>query len=92
MVRGAVEPSAAGTCTCAASTGAHAASGFCRPEVSSCDTLWTRTFCGPDAECPDFAPWFYDVTDGSVVLSTFGSDLANSAKGRCVTSYLVLTP
>jgi len=87
--KGEVLSSAATHCDCTGVTPTeHAAGGFCRPEVSSCDTLWARTFCGPNAECLTYQHWFYNVQNGSVVLAAENSSLATSAKGRCVTTYL----
>jgi hypothetical protein len=85
-------PSQGSTCSCDSATGPHAAGGFCRTEVSSCATLWSQTYCGPNNECPEYSSWFYDASNGSVVLASFTGELAKSAKGRCVTQYFAPLP
>ncbi|MDB4975562.1 MAG: hypothetical protein JWN48_3903 [Myxococcaceae bacterium] len=81
-------PSGKGTCDCSGGTGPHPSGGFCRPELSSCVTLRTRTYCGPNVECETYRHWYYDVATGSIVVVPDDSPLATSAQGRCVTSYL----
>ncbi|MDB4974999.1 MAG: hypothetical protein JWN48_3340 [Myxococcaceae bacterium] len=71
----------AGDCTCSGGTGPHDGK-FCKAEVPTCETVWTRTGCGPG--CDQDARWFYDVSTGSIVLSTSDTDLAHDAKARCV--------
>ncbi|MDB4987489.1 MAG: hypothetical protein JWN04_2667 [Myxococcaceae bacterium] len=80
-----VSPVTDGSCTCADGTPPPSAAGFCRPELSSCDTLWTRTWCGADGlECGTYQHWFYLSTDGSIVLRPY-ENIPPNVKGRCVT-------
>jgi hypothetical protein len=82
-------PSAGATCSCVGvASGPHASGGFCRPEVSNCDILTTRTYCGPSEECSGYQRWYYDVRNGSIVLEN--SELTQLAKGRCVSDWLTV--
>jgi hypothetical protein len=74
-------------CDCTGSApGPYAGGGYCRPELATCETLWTATICEGSAECPSHEHWFYDVSTGSIVRAPYGSPLALSAKGRCSTT------
>lgn len=92
VTSGLVSPSGAGDCTCLPSdpgysaVGPHASGGFCRPEVATCETIWTSTYCGTDTgECANgHWHWFYDVRDGSIVRVAPDVAPALGAKGRCV--------
>ncbi|MDB4988583.1 MAG: hypothetical protein JWN04_3761 [Myxococcaceae bacterium] len=80
-----VSPVTDGSCACADGTTPPSPAGFCRPELSSCDTLWTRTWCGADGlECGTYQHWFYLSTDGSIVLRPY-ENVPPNVKGRCVT-------
>jgi hypothetical protein len=81
---GVVLPSESGACTCAPGVGPNDGK-FCRPDVASCETLWTVTECGAASqECPTARSWFYDVRSGSLVLAGPEEPIAQQAQARCV--------
>lgn len=83
-------------CTGGPARGPHASGGFCRPELSECETIWTATYCGSHSEgClgdADHKHWFYDVKTGAIVVSGYETEIARSAKGRCVSIAQVELP
>lgn len=85
-------------CACAGgpAQGPHPSGGFCRPELSECETVWTATFCGNHSEgCvgdADHKHWFYDVKTGAIVVSGYETEIARTAKGRCVSTAQVELP
>lgn len=89
---GVVLPSEAGACACGAGVGPNGGR-FCRPDVPSCETLWTVTECGvASTECPTPRSWFYDVRTGSLVLAGPNEPIAQQAQARCVAAINYTAP
>jgi hypothetical protein len=66
--------------SCLGGSGPHAGGTYCRPDVATCQNLWSASVC-PNCTSPDVV-WTYGATNGNFIV------LSNTQvfHGRCVTT------
>jgi hypothetical protein len=68
--------------SCGEGEGRHASGGYCRPELTLCEPMFTRDACdiGSMSDCTVHQHWYYDPQSGIFRLVRAGQQVA----GRCV--------